>query len=373
MNAPTVSPNMESHVTADLLNQLVHGDLGAADVAAVGRHIGTCAECVALSRGHVDADHFVSMIRGQFHDEWSEHPDLDSELFAYVDGTLDGAERGRIEDHLGGCLRCRQDVEDLAAEQKNLVRPAPWNGEWLAAAAILCVALLTGIAVVRSGVIGSHRQQPVPAVPVRVIRQERPTAAPHGKPEWDAFVREALARGSIARPAVIAGLRWSPDALRGTPSGAAAALTPAGVVVETDTPWFRWTGDERGATYDVSVYDGDRLIMRSPPLRERSWAATRALRRGHTYDWQVVQTSPGSRRVIPEPPAPPAQFTVMDAESWNEINEARRLVPEDHLLVALLFARAGVQSSARQELTQYLRDHPDDTRAAGLLESLDRW
>jgi len=54
--------------------------------------------------------------------------------------------------------------------------------------------------------------------------------------------------------------------------------------------------------------------------------------------------------IIPAPPAPQAMFRVLDEPSAREIAEARIRFPNDHLLLGILYARAGVQQSAAEEL-----------------------
>jgi hypothetical protein len=64
---------------------------------------------------------------------------------------------------------------------------------------------------------------------------------------------------------------------------------------------------------------------------------------------------------------------VADADSLRQIQEARRTRPADHLLLGVLYARAGMQREAEEELSLHTAQHPGDTKARGLLEAIRRW
>lgn len=66
---------------------------------------------------------------------------------------------------------------------------------------------------------------------------------------------------------------------------------------------------------------------------------------------EEVNATTGSRSIaIPEPPAPRAFFLVMADADAAQIEQARRNFPRDHLLLAVLYAQAGTDAIARNEV-----------------------
>jgi hypothetical protein len=120
------------------------------------------------------------------------------------------------------------------------------------------------------------------------------------------------------------------------------------------------------------IIDGSHVVERSGTLIVPRWKPSNPLRRGRTYEWQVEVHDSGTH-IIPAPPAPPAFFHVADADSVRQIEEARRTRPGDHLLLGVLYARAGMQREAMEELSPYTAQHPGDANARGLLEAIRRW
>ena len=61
-------------------------------------------------------------------------------------------------------------------------------------------------------------------------------------------------------------------------------------------------------------------------------------------------------------------FHVLDEAAWREIEEAKRLLPNNHLLAGVLYAHAGVRDRAVEELRA-----SSDPAAASLLREIQRW
>src|ERR1700682_5470969 len=80
-----------------------------------------------------------------------EHPDAETTLVAYVDGTLDHEEREGVEEHLAGCAVCREDADDLRGARALLLRHTrpPASAGWLLAAGVAGALLLGGIMLTR--------------------------------------------------------------------------------------------------------------------------------------------------------------------------------------------------------------------------------
>lgn len=291
----------------------------------------------------------------------TEHPAAETTLVGYVDGTLDPLERETVEEHLAGCQVCREDVADLRSMRDSIAhhepRRAQWT-RWLIAAAIGAIALLGAIFYAR-------RPQPHP-LPVRQQMAYR-------HPAWNRAVRDARATGRLDMPAALRALQTTPDVVRGTQgTNVAGTFQPSGTIVESQQPRFIWPATA-GARYVVSVAVGTREVEHSGELHDSEWTPPEPLPRGATYTWQVDVRDHDRNRVLPAPPHPALLFSVLDATSADEIAEARRTHPDDHLLLGVLYARGGVQDRASDELSAWLAAHPDDFEAQRLLESVNRW
>lgn len=95
-----------------------------------------------------------------------EHPELETELFSYADGTLTGKRRAAVEEHLTHCRICRQDVADAHRARQAMTRPAaawPW---WMAAAAAVVIAVFASVTWTR---LHHVIPEPVLAIPIRSV------------------------------------------------------------------------------------------------------------------------------------------------------------------------------------------------------------
>src|SRR5438105_1868544 len=197
-----------------------------------------------------------------------------------------------------------------------------------------------------------------------------------GRPDpWRSLVAQAVAERRIQLPEYLHELRGTPDELRGRESAAPGPrMEPAGVVVVSDRPHFTWTATAKHAM--VSVFDGEKRVARSGLLDVSEWVPSQPLPRGRTYQWQVelrVDLQGGAMHIIPAPPAPPAAFRILDDTSFRDLATAQRERPGDHLLLGILYARAGVQEEAAKELATYHDAHPNDAAATQLMESVEAW
>ena len=302
---------MQTHVTDETLRQLRHGRLPAAEVLAATRHLGTCAACAAMAAKMVDVPHAVS---------------------------------------------------GIASELETPPRRA-WMIPLAAAAAIAVMA--TGVLVLRE-----PREEPITTPPTTAIRVTPPTATAPRMNEWDTLVASALAARRIDPPALLREIRVGPERLRNRGSGEPhARLEPTGVVVASDRPRFTWPR-QAGARYVVSVYAGDVRLAASPLLRDASWIPPEPLPRGRTLTWQVDARAGETSTILPSPPAPPALFRIAEQRELDELARARRERPNDHLLLAVLHARAGMQAEALRELRAHVEEHPEERH---LLDSVERW
>jgi hypothetical protein len=268
-------------------------------------------------------------------DSADAHPNVERELVEFVDGTLDREGRELVEAHLESCSRCREDVDDLRDVREQLAREQrPRRVRvplYLVAAAMLVVVVALASLLLLRGSTGT-----LPATPV--VRRT----------PWNAAVADARRSGRIEAPPVIGELRPPPDVLRAPGVAPSEMPQPSGVVVESDRPTFTWAAAAGPSV--VRVFHDDREIARSPRLREPRWMPEEPLPRGITLTWQVEVTRGDRVDIIPAPPAPPALLRVLDAQTAATIAAARTRSPGDHLLLGVLYARAGVQDRAIEEL-----------------------
>lgn len=348
---------MSEHVTPVELQRFRRGELPPSEVLAVARHLGVCTACAALARAGSGAAGYESLrlaLAGT-----PEHVTAEA-LSDYVDGVA-GAD---VAEHVRLCARCRAEAEDLAGFRARR-QSRGWIGLALAAAASIVIVLLLN---------QFFRQAPPPhgKPPVRGTPLQTPVAR---LDPWSSLVAEAVAARRIQPPEFLHELRGTPDELRGRSSAPSEArLAPAGVVVVSDRPHFTWTATAKHAL--VSVFDGEKRVARSGLLDVSEWIPPQPLPRGRTYQWQVELRGDlhgGGSHIIPAPPDPPAAFRIVDDTSFRDLTEAQRDRPGDHLLLGILYARAGAQEEAAKELVTYRNTHPNDAAAQELMESVQAW
>jgi anti-sigma factor RsiW len=95
---------MRAHATAEELQALRRRELEPAAIVELTRHLGGCEACAELARSGVDASAADALRAAATR---VTHPDLEEELFPYVNGTLDTEQRRAVAEHLLTCARCR--------------------------------------------------------------------------------------------------------------------------------------------------------------------------------------------------------------------------------------------------------------------------
>src|SRR4051794_40965647 len=177
---------MGSHLTGEDLDRLRRARLPAEDVLAMTEHLATCEVC----RRAGDARRFLSALAP------SDHLDRDSQLYPYVEGTLNGAARDEVRAHLAVCDLCREDAADLqdVGVAAGFSRPEPLDGRlkpavtqkwWIAATGAVAAAIAIAVIVL-------YAWTPAPAAP-RVARIEpAPGPAVPSNP-WHEMLRAAVA------------------------------------------------------------------------------------------------------------------------------------------------------------------------------------
>lgn len=188
-------------------------------------------------------------------------------------------------------------------------------------------------------------------------------------------VKEALQSASIFTPS-LEGLKYNEEVLMGEHKAQdpLSLSNPVGIVIEDTRPTFSWTPLDPGTIYVVNLLEAmSQDITDSPPVRGNRWRCTARLKRGATYSWDVRATLRDGREILaPTPPAPEAKFRVLDSIQAREIEKAREISPKSHLVLAVLYGRAGLINQARVEMKFVVRENPGSALAKHLLDSLTR-
>jgi hypothetical protein len=264
--------------------------------------------------------------------------------------------------HLGECSACRSEFDSgpaFATLRDALTRDAeekPRHAFIAAIAATVAAAAITALFFPR-------HEPPRRDVPPHRIARIPVSATGYGRPDWDAALQT---RHSVAPP-ILAELRPPFDALRGNDKPRRIVLEPEGIVIESDQPHFTWPRFAH-ATFVVSVFEDSKPVAESGKIAVNSWMPAKTLPRGKTYTWQVEVQRGDDISIVPAPPLPPAMFRVVDAATLRDIDEAKRRFPDDHLLLGVLYAKAGLQRKAIDELSA-----SNDPRAKDLLDEVRGW
>jgi hypothetical protein len=386
----------------------------------------SCDTALVGLRGEVFSDASgISLTQG-------ERMHLTAEQTAlYVDGKLSGEERQTVTDHLSSCVPCTMAVGDLDAFRKEVAPtleheyhpasapPAP-KGWWHrtvgslsvpfrlspvpaygAVMAILLLALSGWIiwrmlrdrepgqeVIVSTPTLSQPTPEPQPAptsepTPAPLIAQLNDgggqlalnqdgelSGADDLPPAYRKMLKEALKDPRIEPSAQLKGLNRASSSLKSTDKqeNEFSVIGPAGKVLMTDRPTFRWSSMGGAANYVVEVYDGQfNLVLSSPQLTNNSWTVQQSLARGRVYSWQVKAIKDGQEFTSPRPPAPQANFRVLDQAKANELMKAKRAYPSSHLALGLLYAEAGLLDEAERELRLLQKANPGSEIARRLL------
>jgi hypothetical protein len=199
-----------------------------------------------------------------------------------------------------------------------------------------------------------------------------PAPVPARPAPWNALVVDAVRKGAIEAPAALLSLRTTAGRFRDdpVPRPPTPDLRPSGEVVESDRPTFSWP-ETSGAIYTVLVGEKGRIVAQSSPLTTNRWRSDQPLPRGRTYSWQVETRRGEETSMLPAPPAPMARFHVLEGRLKEQLDEARRAVPGDDLVLGVLAARAGLREAALQHLSAAAERGVPEARP--LLDSVRSW
>jgi hypothetical protein len=194
--------------------------------------------------------------------------------------------------------------------------------------------------------------------------------------KWRRAVESALLARRVDRPATLEALGAQTETLLGSPNedDRLNIIGPTGTVIESDRPSFRWRALRGEWSYTVTVFDSNyNRVAQSDRLSTTEWSPSQSLQRGATYVWKVTAMRDGEEIVAPAPPVPEARFRVLEQASAVELARARRLYPESHLMLGVLYARAGMAAEAEREFQALVESNPNSSVARSLLRSVREW
>jgi hypothetical protein len=264
--------------------------------------------------------------------------------------------------------------------ENNLFRFPKLNPVWtsLAAAAVLLLA------------VGIYRQASnhLPAAGPQIVAtlndgdtelQLDKSGVLHGaeglSADLQADLTKAITTGKLEAADPIATIGHTDETMLGAPQSAPAfrVIAPVGQSLIDDHPTFRWLAAPDADHYRVTIYAaGYKKIAESDNLKALEWKSTKALPRGAQYTWIVTAFSKNGSVRQPAPPAPEATFKVMSADLSKFLTDIQLAHPTDHLLLAILDARAGALDEAQLHLQQLKAKNPGNKLAAQLQASLDQ-
>lgn len=189
-------------------------------------------------------------------------------------------------------------------------------------------------------------------------------------PAYETSIKEALTKSRLQLPRMPSGT-GPKDVLMGTPEEEHFSLiTPVGKIVQTLRPAFRWQPLKGAIGYQVFLKDVTGKIIESGELIVTEWTSNVPLKRGMVYSWQVVAMKNGREIIAPPATGTTAQVKILGQAEADEIAQGKKSHPDSHLLLGILYAKAGLLDDARREFTILLKNNPQSDVVKRLLNTV---
>jgi hypothetical protein len=187
-------------------------------------------------------------------------------------------------------------------------------------------------------------------------------------------VKQVLLTRRLPSSSVLDEVKTGAGVLMGSSGGARLRLTrPVGTMVENGRPTLAWSALTGAHGYEVTISDvgaNYRQVVASPRLRTTDWRVSTPLTRGRTYSWQVVAVTAEGQEMARSAEQGEARFRVMSLEAAEAVVKARIAHKDQHLVLGVTYAAAGLLDEAEAEFRELAEANPGSSVAADLLRSL---
>ena len=417
---------MTEHFTSAQIANWRRRNLAPAELLGADDHLAGCVECRRLVESALDNDAmglYAGLAEGA---AVGQHLSFDQSA-AYVDGLLTGAERRMIEDHLASCAQCarsqptsapsetrsqrnsnanidreerRRSAVGLAGSRRGRTALAPpqnplvdlrvgglvafggggVDGDVESDAATDRLYVLSTPATAPSVNFASPTPETAPAL-VRLNdggsslwldARGRLTGVDQWPPEYRRMAEAALSNQRAPRSPLLAGLsRQGSSLMGGADVGPRfAIIEPAGKVLLASRPAFKWTwlvGAGRLCRESLRRAIQSGLIQPPAHRPQLDGAAARA-RAGLFVAGQSGQGRTGIHRA--QPAGAGRQIQNPRSGRSRRDSRARRDYASSHLLLGLLYARAGLLDEAEREFRSLQNANPDSDAPRKLAASV---
>jgi hypothetical protein len=335
-------------------------------------------------------------------------PLTDTQIEAYVDGTLDDVDREIVESRLADDPALRAEVDALrelraALSTRAAPRVVPFVARrpvrrWTLMAAGVAAAAVIALVVWRASVPApptiaggggsSPPSTPTPAAPATAIVTLADAGGSIGLRADGTLlglerlsagrrtqVATALQKGSLPVSPIGALVAGRTGILMSEDPGLAhfVVVSPVATATTDARPTFRWHGLAGARRYRVRIVD-DALapVAESGVLTAVSWRPASALPRGRVLLWQVEAETADGTRTTPAPPLPEARFFVLTAADAARVRDAIAAAGGSDLVAAIVAAEAGLYDEADAALARLAAANPTSDRVRQLAAEVTR-
>lgn len=343
---------MTPHPSDSELDAFTRRTSSPAELIEIDGHLSDCAQCCSRIEERMDANRSIAWLQADLGKSLTQDHLSEETIVALAGGEV----IPETANHLRGCASCQSELDDLLKFAANR-RPQHANFRIWAIAAAVLIAVLAPL-------FWAWTQRP----PRQYV------AGASLPPEYAAIVEQSLKSGQLEVGGLAASQGRKQEVLLGPASHEKqfALNHPIAEAVLTGRPQFSWQAFAGASGYRVEVYDeAFHKAAESLDLTSTTWTPAEPLPAGHVYSWTVTARAGSDQIREPVPPSPEAKFGVLATEEAARLNAARASFPNEHLLLAALYAQAGVLEEARAQLTTLESANPTSTLVPSLKKSLD--